>query len=661
MAQDIGGAILGKGKPYADRIALRWNISDYRVFKQLVQDGVLIDRMVIGKDNKPENGGWVRITREPIKAMSLNDLRKPPFSRDTAVAVVAEGLYGRSDFSKASGLTEQIKLQDIDRQNRHLMVSLYSSMNKEAAFAAGLGYEDPLVPEVAKGYVYRLCPAVPFGIMGKIDTGFVYVSGADLRYVPLHFGLQARSGENQVILTWPVEESPYTGYYIERSTDNKTFKTLNSNIYLPNTDPDSTLDGARYYYTDQVDNYVRYYYRLIGLNAFGEKVMFPDTVSGMATDQTAPAVPQLKMTKDNKKVIFSWNKPADTDLKGYFLLTGKTIEANTELVEAKMQPAQATTYTLTLPQDFRAAYYRLMVSDTAGNVSFSNPVYVFEPKTTPPAPPTGLKGYIDTTGIAVLSWNLDTTEALRGYKVLFSNHADHEYSAASDLIPDTTYSWQVGLKTLTKELYVRVTAVDGGFGHSRPSEPLLLLRPDVVPPVKPVILDYQNSAAGIKITWSDPVDEDQEKFIIYRRMPGADTLWKEIHTTPRGTTFTDKDIKPGTAYEYAVRAVDRAGLFSEYSFPLHLKTASGGADARIQLTGSYDAAQKNVQLRWPAGDENVQFYILYKDKGQGLTLYKSLGAAETTFAESGDQPPKGRYALKIKYKDESESSLYVCN
>lgn len=659
--QGIQGAILGKGKPYPDKIALRWNISNYQVFKQLTQDGVLIDRMVIGKDNKPEGTGWTRITPQPIKAMALNDLKKPPFSSDTAVAVVAEGLYGKSNFSEATGLVQQIRLQDIDRQNRHLMVSLYASMSKEAAFAAGLGYEDPLRPELSKGYVYRLCPAVPEGITGKIDTGFVYVSGADLNYVPLHFGLKTRSGENEIILNWPVEESPYTGYYIERSTDNKTFKVLNSNIYLPNTDPDSTLAGEQYYYSDPVDNYIRYYYRLTGVNAFGEKVMFPDTVSGMATDRTPPEVPLLKMVKDKKKVTFSWNKPADRDLKGYFLLSGKTVEANTALAENKMLLPQTVTYTLTLPDNFRAAYYRLMISDTSGNVSFSNPVYVFEPKTTPPAPPTGLRGYIDTTGMAVVRWNSDTTEALRGYRVLFSNRPDHEYSAASDLVPDTTYSWQVGLKTLTRELYVRVTAVDGSFGHSQPSEPLLLLRPDAVPPVKPVILNYENNASGIKITWSDPADDDLEKFLVYRRMPGADTLWKEIYTTPRGISYTDKDLSPATAYEYAVRAVDRSGLYSEYSFPLYLKTASGRPGDKIQLTGTYDAAQKNVQLKWTGSPENVQFYILYKDKGEGLSLYKSLNATENTFTESGDRAPKGLYALKVKYKDRSESQLYICN
>lgn len=661
QAQEIRGAILGKGKPYPDKIALRWNVSNYQIFKQLTQDGVLIDRMIIGKDNQPEGSGWTRITPQPVKALALNDLKKPPFSSDTATAVVAEGLYGRSDLSKASGLVEQIRLQDIDRQNRHLMVSLYASMSKEAALAAGLGYEDPLKPEVSKGYVYRLCPAVPDGSSGKIDTGFVYVSGADLHYRPLHFGLTARSGENQVILNWPVDESPYTGYYIERSTDNKTFTPLNTQIYLPNTDPDSTLEGDHYYYYDAVDNYIRYYYRLTGLNAFGEKVMFADTVSGMGVDRTPPESPLLKMVKDKNKVTFSWSKPADPDLKGYFLLTGKTVEANAELVETKLLPSLSLTYNFTLPENFRAAYYRLMVTDTSGNVSFSNPVYVFEPKTTPPAPPAGLRGYIDTTGMAVVHWRSDTTEALRGYRVLFSNHPDHEYSAVSDLVQDTTFSWNAGLKTLTKELYVRITAVDGSFGHSRPSEPLLLERPDVVPPTKPVILHYENSISGVKLKWSDAVDADFEKFIIYRREPAADTLWKEIHTATRATEFTDKDVRPATAYEYAVRAADRSGLFSPYSFPLYLKTASGGEDQKILLTGTYDVTQKNIQLRWTGNRENVQFYILYKDKGEGLSLYKSLNASENAFSESGDRSPKGLYGLKIKYKDNSESQLYLCN
>jgi hypothetical protein len=658
---DIHGNIIGKGKPYQAKIALRWNVNNYQIFKQLVSDGVFIDRLILDKENKPESTGWVRLNQSPVKAWPLDRIQNSQYASDTAVALAAQGLYGQTEFPKELSLIEQISYQDMDRQNRHLIVSLSAGTKRDAATVAGLGYEDYIEPDTLKSYVYRISPAVPSGETGKIEPGFIYVAGVDLLYNPFSTKLKTRKGENTVVIHWPADQNLFTGYFIERSENGKDFKQLNKTIYLPDTEPDSSaFEGQHFYYYDSVANYIPYYYRITGVDAFGDKMMFSDTIMSHGIDLTPPVSPELHMNKEDRKLTFTWGKAEGTDLKGYFLLRGKTIHARDGLVAEELFSPETNQFELTLPNNFKSSFYRLMSVDTSGNMSFSNAVYAFIPDVTPPAPPTGLSGFIDTLGIVHVSWALDTTdEAIRGYKIFTANQADHQFLPIEDLVADTTYTFQTELKTLTKKLFVRIVAIDGSYNHSDFSKVLTLTKPDIVPPVPPQILDYKNSDKGIEIFWSSDNSNDFLHTILFRKQNGED-LWQEIYRSAKVTSYLDKNVKPGTAYEYTLQAVDSSGLVSAYASPLYVRTSNSNPVEKIGFTGTYNSGTKMVRLRWNKSAEAVQYFILYKDSGEGLITYKSIPASELTFEESGVASPKGKYALKVKYADHRESDLFIC-
>lgn len=645
--------IVGKGKPYKDRIALRWNIDNFRLFNALVTTGVFIDRLIIDGNDKAE-GTWKRVSTDTIKAKTMKEFNTPAFKTDTSAMVIAQSLYGKPNFPKEGSLLDKIKLQEMDRQNRHMIVSLYSALSKEGAFMAGLGFEDMIKPESNKKYVYRVYTAKRINDFGKIDTGYIYVIGKDISANEYFRGLKSNTYDSYITLNWPVKNSPFTGYYIERSADKKRFERITKKIYLP--EKDTTTNDAQYIYSDSIPNNKKFYYRLTGVNTFGEHYRFVDTVEAMAKDLTPPMAPVMKFARKGDEITFSWSRPSEKDLKGYMIVQGKGLAAGDTVLQREFIPPAVQNFRYMLPKNFEAQYYRLLVSDFDGNISYSNPVYIFNPDSIPPAPPTGLAGRIDSAGKVHLTWRTDPKEpVLRGYKVFFANQKDHAFTATSSIIPDTTFTFETTLKTLTSKLYIKIAAVDANFNHSKFSEVLTLTRPDTIAPPRPVILNYENTVAGVKLNWSEDKGAGFSHFILYRNT-GNDATSKQL-LQGKQVSFTDTTALRGMRYDYSVVAVDSAGNRSERSFPLSLVTSKGSTIFQINLIEKFDASKKQMVLTWTKPTRKVKNYLLYKDLGKGLSMYKRLTSEEATFVEASEV--KTKYAIKIIFDDQTQSDLIM--
>ncbi len=643
--------IVGKGKPYKDRIGLRWNIDNFQLFNALISTGVFIDRLIIDGNDKAE-GTWKRISADTIKAKTLKEFNTPAFKTDTSAMVIAQTLYGKPNYPKEGSLLDKIKMQEMDRQNRHMIVSLYSALSKEGAVMAGLGFEDMIKPESNKKYVYRVYTAKRINDFGKIDTGYIYVIGKDISANEYFRGLKSDTYDSYITLRWPVKNSPFTGYYIERSADKKRFERITKKIYLP--EKDTTANDAHYIYSDSIPNNKKFYYRLTGVNTFGEHYRFVDTVEAMAKDLTPPIAPVMKFARKGDEVTFSWSRPIQKDLKGYMIVQGKGLAAGDSILQREFMAPAVQSFRYVLPKNFQAQYYRLLVSDFEGNISYSNPVYIFNPDSIPPAPPTGLVGRIDSLGKVHLTWRTDPKEpVLRGYKVFFANQKDHAFTATSSIIPDTTYTFETTLKTLTSKLYIKIAAVDANFNHSKFSEVLTLTRPDTIAPTRPVILKYENTVAGVKLNWSEDKGAGFSHFILYRNT-GTDAIWKQLLQS-RQVSYIDTSALRGTRYDYSVIAVDSAGNRSARSFPLSLITAKGSTTAQINLLEKFDSSKKQMTLTWTKPVRKVKNYLLYKDFGRGLSMYKRLAAEEAIFVEPSEV--KTKYGIKIIFDDQTQSDL----
>ena len=68
-----------------------------------------------------------------------------------------------------------------------------------------------------------------------------------------------------------------------------------------------------------------------------------------------------------------------------------------------------------------------------------------------------------------------------------------------------------------------------------------------------------NALGGINVTWGKVAGAN--KYVVLRRI-GTETTWETLYTTT-GTSFLDKNVKPGVYYLYSIRAVNGTG-YSEY-------------------------------------------------------------------------------------------------
>jgi len=239
-----------------------------------------------------------------------------------------------------------------------------------------------------------------------------------------------------------------------------------------------------------------------------------------------------------------------------------------------------------------------------------------------------------------------------------ANAADHTFSPRSPgLLADTTFTDSLSLQTLNEHVYYRVVAFDKNRNPSVYSDQLELRKPDKVPPIPSVFLDFRVSDTTVGMRWVPSTSHDAVAQLLYRRTRG-DSAWTEYARLDKTTsTFTDKKVSRQTWYEYTLVAVDDAGLRSARSFPLNVRVSDSGVRKKINAFAAKTAAE-GVQLSWQYPvSEGVRYQLYRSYNGSGLLMYKSLPAANLSFTDKGLLKGKYEYALKAVYPDGGESPL----
>jgi hypothetical protein len=128
----------------------------------------------------------------------------------------------------------------------------------------------------------------------------------------------------------------------------------------------------------------------------------------------------------------------------------------------------------------------------------------------------------------------------------------------SEPVAGTAYR-DTGLANDTAYRYVvRAVRRDGGISaYGEPSAVVTATPVDSTPPAPPTSLMAIPSEAAVRLTWTGSVSDDVAVYAVYRAVGGGAFL--RIATTPAiNIVYTDRDVKRGERYRYAVTALDRA-------------------------------------------------------------------------------------------------------
>lgn len=659
-------------KAYGDSIVLRWAPSAPGAWQMLNKTGYQVLRM----EKNSADGKWKTLNAQPIMPRSLEGMKKTLDRNNKYAAIAAQALYGKSVTTTKNGMAPGITQSSDDLNNRFALALQSADYSAPVAEAIGLRWTDKQVV-AGEAYVYRIVPAKTIPNLNLQFSTLVVVNQKEGSSKPE--GLMAFGGDRKAELQWPRHQpEAYTGYQVEISDDGKNYRSLHESPYytsLPDTaslPQDSMLlqlTGLLQVHHVLIDslrkNYQPYYYRIRGINAFGEWSAYSDPVVISGRDLTPPSSILLGTPEviTNRSMKLTWLKPLkEADLKGFYVYRSRQVDGGFTLLHPQLLSTDATSFTDASPFEHGPNFYMIAAVDTAGNQNPSLPVMGVLPDTTAPEEPKGLEGNIDREGLVHLNWKMNSEEDIKGYKVYFAHERNQPFTQIT-LYPTSAnqFTDSITLKTLTKKIYYRVVAVDQNNNHSEYSDVLELKKPDIIPPTPPIILDATIIPGAAQLQFSNSASKDAIHYLVMRKEAGAD--WKQIsrivHSEKtEGFSFSDTTIRHGILYEYAGKTVDEDGLTSELSTPVKLQLRGAEMLPAISFTKAvYDAQQGAVVLQWNYNSGEPFYFVIYRSlAGAPLERYRTLekGSREWKDLQAMEIEKGYRYAIQAVYQNNSK-------
>ncbi len=594
-----------------DKILLRWAVTDAMAWKKLNKYGYLVERFTIARNNKTLSSPEKVVLAKQIKPEPLASWETIIDTNENA-AIIAQALYGEEfSVNGTDNLQSIINLSE-ETEQRFTFALYTADKDFEIAKKAGLGFEDTTIKENEK-YLYRISSNVPKQEL-DIDYGGVFIDTKEVEILPKPMDFSANFTDNSTMLSWNfnILAHAYGSYYIERSEDKKIFKRITNKPYT-SLNQENT-NNNRIFYVDTIANNKEYSYRIQGISVFGELGPYSEVVSGKGKS-LLKYVPHLTVQefKDDTTVNLIWEFPeeGDEEITSFELNRSDKEDNNYVTVVKNISPkARNVIYNKLNPSN----YFTITAVSKQGNSRTSFPMLVQPIDSIPPSKPLGLKGTIDSLGVVKILWDTNKEKDLLGYRIYKAYNASEEYSQLT-VSPNekNTFEDKVILKTLNSKVYYKVIAVDYRYNMSEFSEPLVLKKPDIIPPASPVFSKYEIKEGGVFLEWFNSQSEDVAVHQLFRQQNGQKE-WKLVFETKnKEEQFQDKSVEEGNIYTYAIFAKDDSNLQSLPSPNLSTFVPLNGVMEAIK--GFFAQANKTtntIDLSWSYSNPQVDSFEIYK-------------------------------------------------
>ncbi len=632
----------------ANGVTLRWAPDRADAWLQATRSGYRIDRL----ERDTATG---QLTSMTTLADSLRPLAKQlwvaqadarPDARYYNAAL--QTIHG--DWEAAAlctGILGAVSRND-EMANRYSFCLYAADLDAEAAEAAALRYVDQTA-QPGRAYTYYVSVNDLPGSLVRIDEGSVTTGGVEQPNPAIV--LETGESEGAVRLRWDrvVYSRYYTAYWVERRTPGGTWARLDSVPYIHGQTQDSILMRDYIQYTDSVQNYRVYEYRVIGLDAFAEDGPAAVGVQAMGRDRTPPEAPVDVKTDylNGQYIVLKWTQPAPAEVTSYRIHRGHEVDQAFDPI-AENIAGSARVWLDSTFAPMERNYYTIEALDSAGNGVMSLPVYGIMWDSFPPSPPSDLAGVMDSTGVVTLSWTPSPEIDVIGYKIMMANAADHEYSLITGrAVSGTSFRDTVILNTPTPAVFYKVYAVDHKYNYSELSTPVRVERPDIITPSTPIFRDYRVEDDAVYLTWSPSESSDVAAHRLYRtESGGAEVLLASLSRT--AAAYVDSSFAKASTYAYRIEAIDSSGLVSDPTLPLYIVTPAP-PPARLAVVLSLRQNEGRPELSWvlPASGV-VEQVLLYRAEGDGgLQRIRTFGADELSYTDvSARAGVRYRYAVR---------------
>jgi len=634
FAQVVDGApIVITSRSYEDRIVLRYFATTPQLFKVANQFGYTIEKAIAVPNQSKEQLVYAPIKNSPYKRWNEDqwtqafNLKTKADSNETNLAGLAMGLTeGNAFMASGDMLSDNLKsLNEVRNKvgNNFSFTIMASLQSKLAAEGLGLWAEDKDV-QLGKNYWYRI--RVNETSVNKND--WVYIAVQCKPFNPLYLKndtlIRINSGDKKIDFSFP-ESLDYFAYLIYRKDGaTKPFKKLTTTPSVQLTPIDFEGNGRYGYIDSGLTNYQPYQYKVTVITPFSDELVLGE-FTAMPKDLTPPPSPNLTSAKHiaPKEIILQWNMLAKLppDFKGFNIGRSNNDKDGFKKINSQLLPTNTNTFKDTKFTTDESIYYIVEAVDTAGNSSFSFPLMVALVDSTPPAIPIIQSAIIDSVGKITIRFKPNIEKDFLGYQLMKANAADHDFSIVYQSFNDSTdekvfvlYD-STTLNTLTKKIYYKAIAFDSHFNQSVDSKIIEVKRPDTIPPIAPMIIDFRVSDTAIQLIYVPSESEDVTTQYLFRKDFGSnivDTLM--VSPDLAKSSFSDKRFISGKQYEYTMIAKDDAGLFSKLSPPILIMSPKQTRLPKPVVTGLYSKDKKEIELTFSVNsnlDENNISVIIY--------------------------------------------------
>ena len=278
FAQQRNIALLCEPRP--DSIMLRWAPVEREIWTLGNRYGYVIERHTLLRNGEMlENIETTVLTRQPLKPAPLEEWEL--HEDDRYVAIAGECLFSR-DSLPTDGNPHLVARRYREEQNRFAFALFAADRSVTAARLSGLYMADKTAKNNEK-YLYSVHIPVPVTdtLAASVDTAYFFTGISEHRPLPPPLDFSARWDDRKVELSWNILylSHIYNSYTVEKSGDGKIFLPTGDNALVQLADEGITPHRA--YKTDTLDNNAAtYFYRVRGMNAFGETGPPSETVSG---------------------------------------------------------------------------------------------------------------------------------------------------------------------------------------------------------------------------------------------------------------------------------------------------------------------------------------------------------------------------------------------